>query len=68
MLGDIDVEVECLDIEDCHRIRKPYKANSKNNDCTLCKQKILQKNIKYKNNWTNVLVLTLTLTYLSMKT
>ena len=27
VLGDIDVEVESSDIEDCHRIGKPDKAN-----------------------------------------
>ena len=38
VLGDIDVEVESSDIEDCHRIGKPDKANSKNkNDYPLCK-------------------------------
>ena len=35
VLGDIDVKVESSDIEDCHRIGKPDKAESKKNQ--LCK-------------------------------
>ena len=37
VLGNADAEVESSDIEDCHRIGKPDKANSKKNYYPHCK-------------------------------
>ena len=66
MLGDIDVEVESSDIEDCRGTGKPDKANSKKTIIHFANRKYCKKALIEKN-WTNVLGLTITLRYLSMK-
>ena len=43
VLGDIDVEAESSDIEDCHRIGKPDKANSKKAIIRFAKIKYCKK-------------------------
>ena len=43
VLGDIDVEVESSDIEDCHRIGKPDKANSKKTIIRFANRKYCKK-------------------------
>ena len=66
VLGDIDVEVESSDIEDCRGTGKPDKANSKKTIIHFANRKYCKKALIEKN-WTNVLGLTITLRYLSMK-
>ena len=66
------MKVESLDIEDCHRIGKPDKADSKETIIRFANRKYGKKALlsrrKKKKNWANALSLTLTLRYLSMKT
>ena len=67
------MKVESLDIEDCHRIGKPDKADSKETIIRFANRKygkkaLLSRKKKKKKNWANALSLTLTLKYLSMKT
>ena len=61
MLGDMDAEVESSDIEDCDRIRKSDKANSKKPIIRFGNRKCCKKALLNRKSWKNALGVTLTL-------